>query len=535
MNPLGILSDILEDKKLCHEHVMNFHKMLINQTTYRPRVEFIGATKPVDLDKKYIEIIKANASDEHYGLCLFYDIQRIFIYDPSGSRKLCPEQTKYVTELFPCYDFKHFPVVFPEIDLLSNSNDGGVLAIVYATSLVLGLKPDNPKIFYDQKRMRHHLLNILLNNNISAFPQDNSRGAVRATLSLELAVQREKYAEMKRKRRKINENSILNDDLKHKSAQCNTGSTACIGRKPTLDSQHDKSRSDKAEMISSVKCNNQSVNDFSSTCHSDVSLQRNEEELRDDCSLTSEEAEIIINNDLLLNSHMDKFNNLLQRYTSFSMQNVALFYFPESIIPVSPNEKHVQILYRSGHWICSYYDAANLWLYDSLNQLNYKKLPWEILVYLRKLYPWYFNDRGEPIKEIFCPRVQHQGPTVDCGLFSISNAMTVVAGGDPSKVTYDQSRMRNHLLELFRERSFKPFPTIESEVPSNKADEEAKKKGRVGRTNKNENSKKKEYILIQKISQSLQLHQMELLNLMTSVGIVAQELAISIRREHRLK
>lgn len=45
--------------------------------------------------------------------------------------------------------------------------------------------------------------------------------------------------------------------------------------------------------------------------------------------------------------------------------------------------------------------------------------------------------------------VQQQQGMVDCGVFSIANAVEVCLGNNPEHITYDQAKMREHLFKCF--------------------------------------------------------------------------------------
>lgn len=58
------------------------------------------------------------------------------------------------------------------------------------------------------------------------------------------------------------------------------------------------------------------------------------------------------------------------------------------------------------------------------------------------------------------PRVQHQRQTLDCGVFSIAFAISIIHGQNPEEITYDHPRMRKHLLNMFENGEIKMFPCV---------------------------------------------------------------------------
>jgi len=83
----------------------------------------------------------------HWVCC--YDRKNIFIYDSLNNKTLHKHQ--FLKRLFPTFDFDKNPVKFPIMQRQPNYNDCGVFAIVFATSLLLNIKPDKMK--YEHKLM----------------------------------------------------------------------------------------------------------------------------------------------------------------------------------------------------------------------------------------------------------------------------------------------------------------------------------------------------------------------------------------------
>ena len=72
------------------------------------------------------------------------------------------------------------------------------------------------------------------------------------------------------------------------------------------------------------------------------------------------------------------------------------------------------------------------------------------------------NNDGRQIT-IVMKKLQRQDGSANCGLFAI-DVMTLLAHKDPSAVTYDQNKMRRHLLECFSTKLVTPFPKFISYV-----------------------------------------------------------------------
>ena len=56
------------------------------------------------------------------------------------------------------------------------------------------------------------------------------------------------------------------------------------------------------------------------------------------------------------------------------------------------------------------------------------------------------------------PPAQIQQGGMDCGLFSIPNAYELAVGNDPWDVSFDQGKMRKHLVQCLEKGRFEPFP-----------------------------------------------------------------------------
>ena len=61
--------------------------------------------------------------------------------------------------------------------------------------------------------------------------------------------------------------------------------------------------------------------------------------------------------------------------------------------------------------------------------------------------------------------VQLQRGTSDCGLFAIAFALHAALGDDLRDITFDQSKLRSHLLWCFTNNQLTPFPITSSTVP----------------------------------------------------------------------
>lgn len=132
-----------------------------------------------------------------------------------------------------------------------------------------------------------------------------------------------------------------------------------------------------------------------------------------------------------------------------------------SFVPV--NEECIQIHHTGhDHWVCSTSIGGFVQLYDSI---PCKQLTSSMKVQLSQCYHTLVKNN---LLEVELPPRQIQRGGVDCGVFAIAFACELAAGNtNPSHVTYDQSKMRQHLLTSLQKGSFEPFPRADpkSSVP----------------------------------------------------------------------
>ena len=76
-----------------------------------------------------------------------------------------------------------------------------------------------------------------------------------------------------------------------------------------------------------------------------------------------------------------------------------------------------------------------------------------LLLSLSKLFP----DLNLS-KVVRFPNVQQQPPGDDCGVFAIANAETCLFKENPRNFQYDCSKMRPHLIKIFKTGQIEPFP-----------------------------------------------------------------------------
>ena len=74
------------------------------------------------------------------------------------------------------------------------------------------------------------------------------------------------------------------------------------------------------------------------------------------------------------------------------------------------------------------------------------------------------NEKQNAYLAVHIPQVQRQCGSNDCGVFAIAFALHAALGKCVGDITFDQSKMRIHLLECFKARIPTPFPTVDKKA-----------------------------------------------------------------------
>lgn len=181
-------------------------------------------------------------------------------------------------------------------------------------------------------------------------------------------------------------------------------------------------------------------------------------------TLMPADKNIIFRGEWLTDVHMEHFKNLLRNCSEYTPVDTWRIQLLDTIQPIPVNKKHIQILHSSsgtydGHWVCSYYDTKNIFIYDSLNA---GKLHMHHELFLKRLFPTY--DFRKPYAVKF-PVVQYQPNGNDCGVFAIAFAVSLLFNIKPEKIKYDCSLMRSHLIKILETNIIEHFPQDPRSLP----------------------------------------------------------------------
>ena len=70
------------------------------------------------------------------------------------------------------------------------------------------------------------------------------------------------------------------------------------------------------------------------------------------------------------------------------------------------------------------------------------------------------EEEIDPHLIVHIPPVQQQKGSSDCGVFAIAFAVHAALGDEVMHIEFDQTQMRSHLLQCFRNKELVRFPTI---------------------------------------------------------------------------
>ena len=122
--------------------------------------------------------------------------------------------------------------------------------------------------------------------------------------------------------------------------------------------------------------------------------------------------------------------------------------------------KFVQVLHDGGcHWVCVANFIGNnkccrsaIHYYDSLNTTG------AITKFIEVQICSFLLCQEDQLTIVIKP-VQQQRE-INCGLFALAFATSLLFGDDPTKLRYDEKQMRKHLVYCLENDLMEPFPTI---------------------------------------------------------------------------
>lgn len=161
--------------------------------------------------------------------------------------------------------------------------------------------------------------------------------------------------------------------------------------------------------------------------------------------LSNQEKLQLTNGEKLNDKHMNGTALVLSKQFPDlpALQNTLLV---QNLAKLQPAlEKSVFFHYYCAHWALSHLKQDVVYLYDSL-------LPKEIHPTLKNQLIALYGKR-----KMIVPQVQIQKGSDDCGCFAIAFCVSLLFGDDPATLSYDQTKMRDHITECLSTVHFTPF------------------------------------------------------------------------------
>lgn len=169
-----------------------------------------------------------------------------------------------------------------------------------------------------------------------------------------------------------------------------------------------------------------------------------------DVSLTNIDKEIIRKGEKLSDKHINFAHRVLK--AKFPKINGLRLTLLQNKTHKDPTHNALQIFHTGGdHWICATTigtSGKKVLVYDSA----YTKWDESTLDLLKKQF------RCSPSNITVLKKVQKQQGGKECGLHAIANATSIAYGQDPLKMKYDESLMREHLIQCFSKNDLELFP-----------------------------------------------------------------------------
>ena len=122
-------------------------------------------------------------------------------------------------------------------------------------------------------------------------------------------------------------------------------------------------------------------------------------------------------------------------------------------------------LVSDSHWVTSSSLGGKVNVYDSRKYKGHlsSTLTHQLCQVYRTLIE-HRKGKQNAYLAVHIPQVQRQSGSNDCGVFAIAFALHAALGQCIGELTFDQSKMRKHLLECFEAGILTPFPIVEKKA-----------------------------------------------------------------------
>ena len=165
----------------------------------------------------------------------------------------------------------------------------------------------------------------------------------------------------------------------------------------------------------------------------------------------------------LTDQHIHAANKLLSKqFPELQGLQSTLLSQNGGFVPVTSDGTAVQIHFCNGnHWVASSYRNQIISVYDSRPSRTMSTGLQEQLAHLYGHLESSMEDNGLTIHHV---PVQRQQGLSDCGPFVIAFALHAALGHDLKDITFDQEKLRGHLLSCFSDGHLAEFPVTSAPV-----------------------------------------------------------------------
>lgn len=245
----------------------------------------------------------------------------------------------------------------------------------------------------------------------------------------------------------MNHMAILNIDCYRESADSNPDGSAS-GDGNTVDQQQSKDVNNCGSSQEGYIIDQKKVDDVTVI------------EVKTPTSLPKHEARLVQRNEMVTTDSINLAQSILhEMFPNLKGFQTVARGSVQAFLPVSGD--FIQILHDGGlHWVCTANvcvndvskDPSAVNMYDSMN-LGF------IAKFTKQQLASFMCIQSSEMK-IIMKSVQQQITHVDCGVFAIAFATALAFGMDPSKLRFDVSKMRPHLVECLKLKKMSPFPEM---------------------------------------------------------------------------
>ena len=176
--------------------------------------------------------------------------------------------------------------------------------------------------------------------------------------------------------------------------------------------------------------------------------------------LTKKDKQCIVNGKELSDLHINAFQSIARReFPQVGGLHNTLVLHKMSLTDEEGFEQFIQILHikERSHWATLQIVGTEIQLYDSL----FTSASDETVQLIAQLV----KTKNNSI-DINAMNIQKQAGTVDCAIYAIATATSLLLGHDPTSVVLNQKEIRLHLVKLLEANTLSLFPVVKNRRPA---------------------------------------------------------------------